>query len=225
MGSKGNWQDGLAGVGVNRVPSGFARPRADVGDPLDDRAATPLRTLLTIRRDEPAGGPRRAARPCSPPAPVLCRPVSGFDLKRRLSGEAAIERPINLPTPERQAVPQAAWSHAQGAGPVADIHSPSRAWRSRPRTTLDRPHPQQHPCYRPSLVARQPRDDALRRGPFFIQRASGRPGRPSEWPSSPPSSKLAGRDMEEWEAEDDPAVLSTSGGPRRRSGNHPSHAP
>jgi hypothetical protein len=29
-----------AGVGVNRVPPGFARPRADVGDPLLDRAAS-----------------------------------------------------------------------------------------------------------------------------------------------------------------------------------------
>ena len=37
MGSKGDRQDGLAGVGVNRVPPGFARPRADVGDPLLDR--------------------------------------------------------------------------------------------------------------------------------------------------------------------------------------------
>jgi hypothetical protein len=54
MGSKGDRQDGLAGVGVNRVPPGFARPRVDVGDRLDDRAAAgSLRTLLTIRRDEP----------------------------------------------------------------------------------------------------------------------------------------------------------------------------
>jgi hypothetical protein len=78
------------------------------------------------------------------------------DPKRRSPGEAAIERPINSPTPERQAFPQAAWSHAQGAGPVADIGSASRAWRSRPRTTLDRPHPQN--ILVAPLVARQPRD-------------------------------------------------------------------
>jgi hypothetical protein len=56
--------------------------------------------------------------------------------------EAATERPINSPMPQRQAFPQAAWSHAQGVAPVAGIGSTSRAWRSRPRTTLDRPHPQ-----------------------------------------------------------------------------------
>jgi hypothetical protein len=54
MGSKGDRQDGLAGVGVNRVPPGFARLRTDAGSLLDGRAAAgSLRTLLTIRRDEP----------------------------------------------------------------------------------------------------------------------------------------------------------------------------
>jgi hypothetical protein len=64
------------------------------------------------------------------------------DPKRRLPGEAAIERPTNSPTPERQAFPQAAWSHAQGVEEGTWIGLASRAWRSRPRTTLDRPHPQ-----------------------------------------------------------------------------------
>ena len=39
MGSKGDRQDVLAGVGVNRVPPGFARPGRDASDPLLDRAA------------------------------------------------------------------------------------------------------------------------------------------------------------------------------------------
>jgi hypothetical protein len=78
----------------------------------------------------------RLAAPC-PHAPAPYRLIR----KRRLPGEAAIERLINSPMPERQAFPQAAWSHAQGVGPVADIGLASRAWRSRPRTTLDRPHP------------------------------------------------------------------------------------
>jgi hypothetical protein len=40
MGSKGDRQDGLAGVGVNRVPPGFARPSRDASDPFDNRAAS-----------------------------------------------------------------------------------------------------------------------------------------------------------------------------------------
>jgi hypothetical protein len=63
-------------------------------------------------------------------APILCRLVPGFDAKRRLSGEAAIERPINSPTLERQAFPQAAWSYVQGAEEGAWIDLASRAWRS-----------------------------------------------------------------------------------------------
>jgi hypothetical protein len=78
------------------------------------------------------------------------------DPKRRLPGEAAIERPTNSPTPERQAFPQAAWSHAQGVEEGTWIGLASRAWRSRPRTTLDRPHPQN--ILVAPLVARQPRD-------------------------------------------------------------------
>jgi hypothetical protein len=40
MGSKGDRQDGLAGVGVNRVPPSFARSSLDASDPLLDRAAS-----------------------------------------------------------------------------------------------------------------------------------------------------------------------------------------
>ena len=145
MGSKGERQDGLAGVGVNRVPPGFARPRVMPAiHSLTGLPAGSLRTLLTTDVGEPVAA-SLGRSPVRTPAPVLCRPVSGFDAKRRLSGEAATERPINSPTPHRQAFPQAAWSHAQGVEPVADIYLPSRAWRSRPRTTLDRPHPQEHP--------------------------------------------------------------------------------
>jgi len=100
------------------------------------------------RRNEPVAA---SAGPldCAAPAPVLCRPVSGFDPKRRLPGEAAIERPINSPMLERQAFPQAAWSHAQGVGWQTYIRLASRAWRSRPRTTLDRLHPPRTSCQSP----------------------------------------------------------------------------
>ena len=51
-----------------------------------------------------------------------------FGPERRSPGEAAIERPINSPTPERQAFPQAAWSHAQGVGRrLASTHHPELA--------------------------------------------------------------------------------------------------
>ena len=95
------------------------------------------------------------------------------DRKRRLPGEAAIERPANSPTPERQAFPQAAWSHAQGVELVVDIYLPSRAWRSRPRTTLDRPRPPGTSCRIPGpfIGPGMP----ARRGPFFLRCASGRP--------------------------------------------------
>jgi hypothetical protein len=87
------------------------------------------------------------------------------DPKRRLPGEAAIERPTNSPTPERQAFPQAAWSHAQGVEEGTWIGLASRAWRSRPRTTLDRPHPPRASCRSPgpSIGPGMP----ARRGPFF----------------------------------------------------------
>jgi hypothetical protein len=69
MGSKGERQDGLAGVGVNRVPPGFARPRA--GAPLlAGLPAGSLRTLLTIRRSRVGrglGGPLD----CAAPMPII----------------------------------------------------------------------------------------------------------------------------------------------------------
>jgi hypothetical protein len=88
------------------------------------------------------------------------------DPKRRLPGEAAIERPTNSPTPERQAFPQAAWSHAQGVEEGTWIGLASRAWRSRPRTTLDRPHPPRTSLLLPWL----PRNQGMpsRRGPFLL---------------------------------------------------------
>jgi hypothetical protein len=90
-------------VGVNRVPPGFARPGRDSDTSLLDRAA-PANPVddPTRRTGRGLGGPLA----CRTPAPVLCRPVSGLDEKRQLSGEAAIERPISSPTPERQAFPQ-----------------------------------------------------------------------------------------------------------------------
>ena len=64
MGSKGDRQDGLAGVGVNRVPPGFARPRDGASDPRVGRAAAgSLRTLLTIdvmNRSRPRWAARRS---------------------------------------------------------------------------------------------------------------------------------------------------------------------
>ena len=70
MGSKGDRQDGLAGVGVNRVPPGFARPGRNARDPLHDRAAAgSLRTLLTTglaNRSRPRWAARRSDAGASP---------------------------------------------------------------------------------------------------------------------------------------------------------------
>jgi hypothetical protein len=62
MGSKGERQDGLAGVGVNRVPPGFARSRDGIDTQLlAGLPAGSLRTLLTSGATNRAR-PRWAAR-------------------------------------------------------------------------------------------------------------------------------------------------------------------
>src|SRR4051812_21105157 len=89
MGSKGDRQDVLAGVGVNRVPPGFARPGHDSGDPLLDRAAPA--NPVDVRRGKPVAASmgRSTAHHWRRSRAV---PFQGFDAKRRLSSEAAIER-------------------------------------------------------------------------------------------------------------------------------------
>jgi len=125
MESKGERQDGLADVGVNRVPPGFARPgrvsdtslldRAAPANPVDDRRWQTGRGLAG-----PLDGPTLV--------PVPCRPISGFDAKRRLSGEAAIERPTSSSAVavkrHRRCKPAAVSPGARGAEPAEGGRNP-----------------------------------------------------------------------------------------------------
>ena len=73
MGSKGERQDGLAGVGVNRVPPGFARPRDGASDPLLAGLQRVPANPVDVRRDEPVAASlgrstvRRRRRSCAVP--------------------------------------------------------------------------------------------------------------------------------------------------------------
>jgi hypothetical protein len=130
-------------------------PEAIVYGPYPIKQRTPdvcsLVTNVRMWREAAISNLGACLAPC-PHAPAPYRLIRSVGRR----GEAAIERPINSSTLQRQAFPQAAWNHAQDVGRVAGIRSASRAWRSRPRTTLDRPHPQN--ILVAPLVARQPRD-------------------------------------------------------------------
>jgi hypothetical protein len=81
---------------MNRLPDGFTDEIANGG--FWRKAA-----VSDAERLPDGGLPTR-------PSPMHPGP------ERRSPGEAATERPTGSPASRRQAFPQAAWSHAQGAG-------------------------------------------------------------------------------------------------------------